>query len=530
VVWSFQRLAYTRPIATLTVDRVEVLDNKFELVRLIGEGGMGTVYEARNIRSGRRVAIKRMSDGVARDPASVQRFVREAQASTAIEHPGVVQVFDVGASGGAPYMVMELLAGEPLSAFIAREAPVAPVRLATLLGPALGALACAHALGIVHRDLKPDNVFLARPPGTGEIVPKLLDFGISKVLVDGAGLGLTRTGAVLGTPYYMSPEQAAGQRDVDARADIYALGAIFYQALTGRVPYDADNYNALIVAILSRAPVSMRHYVPGLSPEVEAVIAQAMSHNRASRHTTVAQFVHALAAALGESAVLARAMLPSGEVAVGARTFVGAVITAPAPPTAATRVDDAASTGAPVPQPTVLSTQTPLVHVTTTPATTPAPNPPRRASGAVALLAWVLATGGATGGYLARHRGSSAARATAVGTARRPEAPVVVAPRPLPPVAPAAPRVVVPRSPIAPPPVAPVPGPSSVAAAPVAPVPPRRETPDSRVFIPRARNRAARPSAPAYAPGPVAPVYSTPPPVPPSTSRHRAGSLNETDF
>jgi len=296
----------------------EVLGEKYELVRLLGEGGMGSVWEARNRITGKRVAVKRMSAALTGNHEAVERFLREARAATRIEHPNVVQIFDVGVHDGAPFMVMEYLDGEALSALRARLGVIDAPTLAELMMPVLHALAVTHSQGIVHRDLKPDNIYLVRRGA--RLVPKVLDFGISKTLGD-TELRLTSTGAIMGTPYYMAPEQCAGRKDLDHRADIYSLGVILYEALAGRVPFDADSYNALIVAVVtSDAPplASLRGDVP---PRVVAVVERAMHRDLGIRFENVAELGRALEEAVGRAGMWesqsdsAAAPLPPGAFA-----------------------------------------------------------------------------------------------------------------------------------------------------------------------------------------------------------------------
>ncbi|MDW8363692.1 MAG: serine/threonine-protein kinase, partial [Myxococcales bacterium] len=254
----------------------ELLAGKYRLVRLIGEGGMGSVWEAMHEVTGKRLAIKRMSAQLLGHGEAVERFVREARAASAITHPNVVEIFDVGVHEGAPFMVMELLQGESL-ADVLRRGVLDAISAVEVLTPVMLALAMAHERGIVHRDMKPDNIYLARRGN--RVVPKLLDFGISKSLGQSQDHRLTRTGSVLGTPYYMAPEQAAGRRDIDHRVDVYALGAILYEALTGRVPFDADNYNALLIAILTKDVTPVSAFRPDLPPAISDVVARAMSRD-----------------------------------------------------------------------------------------------------------------------------------------------------------------------------------------------------------------------------------------------------------
>src|SRR5688572_9506839 len=193
------------------------MESKYEQGALLGRGGMGEVYEGRHALTGRRVAIKRLSPALTRDAEASRRFLREARAAAAIEHPNVVQILDCGTDDGTPFIVMELLRGESLASLLEREGPLAPERAIELVRPVLNALERAHALSMIHRDLKPENVFLA-DTGEPKPVPKLLDFGIARFYEDGderAAGPLTRTGAVMGTPSFMSPEQAFGHKDLD---------------------------------------------------------------------------------------------------------------------------------------------------------------------------------------------------------------------------------------------------------------------------------------------------------------------------
>jgi serine/threonine-protein kinase len=200
---------------------------RYRIVRKLGAGGMGSVYEAEHQELGRRVALKMLHRDLTHTPEVVARFLREARATAKVRHPHVVDVQDVGSEGGAPFLVMEYLDGEDLASLLVREGRLAVERATDLLLPVLAGVDAAHQAGIVHRDLKPENIFLLRAPG-GELHPKVLDFGIAKVLDPAGSLTLTRTASLLGTPYYMSPEQARGARDVDGRTDQYALGVILY--------------------------------------------------------------------------------------------------------------------------------------------------------------------------------------------------------------------------------------------------------------------------------------------------------------
>jgi len=225
--------------------------HKYEIVRVIGRGGMGTVYEAVNTAIGKRVAMKFIDADTVNNADAVARFQREAQAASAVESAHIVDIFDSGISEeGQPYIVMELLRGEDLGHRIKRCGRVELAEAVHITAQILRGLARAHKAGIVHRDLKPDNIFLVDRDDDPSFA-KILDFGISKVRRRGETPvnTLTRQGTVLGTPFYMSPEQAQAQPDVDARSDLWAVGAILYECLTGRPPYTGATYEQVIVNI-----------------------------------------------------------------------------------------------------------------------------------------------------------------------------------------------------------------------------------------------------------------------------------------
>lgn len=223
----------------------QVIDDKFEVERLLGRGGMGVVVQARHLELDQRVAIKLLKEGVLEGDEAVQRFTREARALAKLGGEHVVRVTDVGRlPQGTPYMVMEYLDGEDLSASLRRRGPLPPDEVADYLVQACAGLAEAHATGLVHRDLKPANLFLARrTDGTTQV--KVLDFGIAKSI---GGTRLTADFAVLGSPRYMSPEQLRAPRSVDARTDIWALGAIAFRLLTDKPPFAAEGLEQLMEA------------------------------------------------------------------------------------------------------------------------------------------------------------------------------------------------------------------------------------------------------------------------------------------
>ncbi|MBW2462549.1 MAG: protein kinase [Deltaproteobacteria bacterium] len=262
----------------------QVVADRYRVLGLLGEGGMGAVYFAEHTLIGRKVALKRLHPELATDANSVARFQREARAAAAIGHRHIVEVLDLGyGADGAPFLVMEYLRGQSLAELLRKEARLAPARACRIVGQVLTALAAVHDSKIVHRDLKPDNVFLVRRRADPDFV-KVLDFGISKMNIDDdEGLRLTKTGVMLGTPYYMSPEQARGMKVVDRRVDIYAIGVILYEALCGELPHRAENYHALLLEILAKAPVPLAERAPGVSPELAEVVHRAIAKDPAKR-------------------------------------------------------------------------------------------------------------------------------------------------------------------------------------------------------------------------------------------------------
>jgi serine/threonine-protein kinase len=261
-----------------------VIGGKYRLGRLVGEGGMGAVYEAEHTGLGVRVAVKLLNDIFTTDPSAVSRFRREARAAAAIRHPNIVEVTDTGTDdSGVPFIVMEYLDGESLSALLRRERMLHPGVASLIACQILAGLAAAHQRGVIHRDLKPSNILLAHHPD-GSYHVKVLDFGISKFYTGGSIQDVTATGALIGTPRFMAPEQARGQSDLDGRVDIYALGVLFYRMVTGKLPFAAQTQDEVIRLILQGKPTPPRVLRPDLSPELERVILRAMALERADRY------------------------------------------------------------------------------------------------------------------------------------------------------------------------------------------------------------------------------------------------------
>ncbi|MFO0601558.1 MAG: protein kinase [Polyangiales bacterium] len=350
----------------------------YTIVRLLGEGGMGAVYEATHVGLGKRVALKTLLPQIARDAGVRARFLQEGKAASQIRHPNVVDVTDVGVEGEVPYLVMEFLDGESLARRIERGGRLGAREVADMMLPVIAALSAIHAEGIVHRDLKPDNVFLARTRD-GMVVPKVLDFGISKVEDAGRPKALTATSALLGTPHYMSPEQAQGSRGVGPHSDQYALGVILYEALTGRVPFDGDTLYAVLNAIVTGVAPPPASLEPSVPPALEAAVIRAMQRDPGARFPAVS--------------ALGRELLPfaSEEVAAVWRRVFGEN-----PPAALLRGTPAADTiAAPgvAPRVTPASQPSPApVASTLQPGLVSAPPaPPRRPPGPMAALAVVAA-------------------------------------------------------------------------------------------------------------------------------------------
>jgi serine/threonine protein kinase len=274
---------------------------KYHIDRLIGRGGMGAVFQATNAGIGKRVALKFLGASTSKDSDAATRFQREAEAASLAESPHIVQIFDSGRSEqGLPFLVMELLTGEDLRARLRREGRL-DVEAAVRIGiQVLKALRQAHAAGIVHRDLKPDNVFLCRRDDEPSFV-KIVDFGISKLQQHAGVDTLTHKGAVLGTAFYMSPEQAQSFPDIDGRTDLFSVGAILYEMLTGEPPHSAPTFEAVLIAICTKDAADVRAKAPEVPEKLARVIARALSRDRDQRYASAAEMLTDLEATLHES-------------------------------------------------------------------------------------------------------------------------------------------------------------------------------------------------------------------------------------
>ncbi|MGZ3406737.1 MAG: serine/threonine-protein kinase, partial [Polyangia bacterium] len=311
----------------------QVIAGRYEIVRLLGAGGMGAVYQARQLSMDRMVALKLIHPHIASDEVA-RRFHREMQATSKIEHPNTIRVFDYGADDkGQLFLAMEFLEGRPLARVLEEEGALPLARIVHIASQVVRALGAAHAEGIAHRDLKPDNIMLVDRYGEHDVV-KVLDFGIAR-FVDGdeSRTKMTHDGAVVGTPAYMSPEQAMGHA-IDARADFYSLGVMLYQMALGRLPFDGPTLAALLVAHATAEPPPPSEVAPGrISPAFEALILRLLSKSPADRPATAAEVLQALEACAAERDGV---RAPSAPLAIAAAASpVPPVMTAetPRPPT-----------------------------------------------------------------------------------------------------------------------------------------------------------------------------------------------------
>ena len=264
---------------------------------------MATVWSAMNIFTEREFAIKFMLPQVARTPEAARRFLLEAKVSARINHPNIIEVIDVGqAEDGSLFLVMELLTGQSLDVAIHRQSPpMALFEFAVIMLDVAKALAAAHKSGVVHRDLKPTNIFLHKDR-EGNAVAKILDFGVSKILEEEKSTSLTIAGTVLGSPLYMSPEQAMGAPGIDGRTDIFAFGSILFEALSGRRAFDGVNFNALIVAIATQQPASIDECAPKTPESLRSLVRECLVTDKTNRIATFDIVVERLGAALPDLA------------------------------------------------------------------------------------------------------------------------------------------------------------------------------------------------------------------------------------
>ena len=409
---------------------------RYRLVRKLGEGGMGEVYEAEHVNIEKRVALKLLRPEILSNQEAVQRFKQEARSASSIGHENIIEIDDFGTlsdGSGRVFLIMEFLHGEPLAEILKQPVPL-PRALEILIQTGRG-LAAAHAKGIVHRDMKPENVFVTRTRD-GKDQPKILDFGIAKVSGADENQQLTRTGTIFGTPFYMAPEQALGQK-LDHRADIYAMGVIMYEVFTGTVPFKAESFMGILTQHITTPPAAPAEVAAAhgrqIPPEVEQIILTALRKNPAERFPTMNDLVAALLDVY--------------------RRYVGAGMTAPlaAPPMSPSQVMNVPRTGAiaaqggmgitpvptPVPQPMAGHPSQAMAaqayqagHPAHVPAGTPMPAPmgsgyyghaaqaPKRGKGlaiTLVLLGLVLAGGGGAAWYFLLGPGKTDPTAAAAG-------------------------------------------------------------------------------------------------------------------
>jgi serine/threonine-protein kinase len=269
------------------------IGERYTVERLLGQGAAGVVYAAVHDYTGRPVAIKWIHPHVARDVTNAHRFLREARAAASVQHPNVVEILDAGRDRETYYLVMERLEGNLLSETLKRGGLSVPA-IARIFLTLMRGVAAAHSYGIVHRDLKPENVFLCPPERGRPGGAKVLDFGISKLRQGDKNAELTEAGVFVGSPYYMAPEQIADSRSVDARADVYSIGVMLFEALTGRVPFDAESLSALFAKVVTEKAPAIEDLRPDLPAALCDVVMRAMNADPKARYPTMREMAEAL--------------------------------------------------------------------------------------------------------------------------------------------------------------------------------------------------------------------------------------------
>jgi serine/threonine-protein kinase len=284
-----------------------VIAGRFHILEKLGEGGMGAVYLGEHVKMGRKSAIKVLTEALAQDTEAIARFNREAANAARITHPNVCAIYDFGETDdGLIYLAMEFIEGEALTDLLNREGPLGPYRAAAIIKQAGDALQAAHDLGIVHRDLKPDNIMITQGRGGDEVV-KVVDFGIAKAMGGEEGQKVTRTGLVVGTPEYMSPEQLSGDV-LDGRSDIYSLALVLYRMLTGRLPFEAESAQEVMIKRLTDEPLKLNEALVGgnFPAKLQQVMEKALQRMPADRYVSASEFAGNVAEAVAGEPSTAR--------------------------------------------------------------------------------------------------------------------------------------------------------------------------------------------------------------------------------
>ncbi len=462
------------PILTPEERVGSTMAGKYRLERIVASGGMATVFAGVHAWTERSVAVKILNYEHARDPEVVRRFLQEARAAAQLKHPNVVDVLDMGEdTDGTVYLVLELLHGETLKARM-RRGRLSTLEIGTLVLPVMRAVASAHAKSVVHRDLKPDNVFLAAE-ADGSVVPKLLDFGIAKV--SRGDSSSTRTGMMVGTPQYMSPEQVRGDRDVGAAADVWSMGVVLHAAVCGRVPFEGESTAVVLARVITERARPLLSVEPGASPAIASVVDRALQYEPAARFADMGEMIRALEGALEGRAL---ADVPSSSLLELAVTPTVQLDVRSIPPGPVER--------RPLSEPPV----TPFAWAT--PADAASPPPPRSRASllaivAVAVVGLLALAALALGGAAATHTATPAMTSTPLPT------PAQIAPVPEVPVASPPPVISAPATPEPPPIAAPVAVVPLVAVAPPVAEPRVRAPVSAPIEAPAAASSAAASSA-----------------------------------
>lgn len=310
-----------------------LLDKRYRIIRLLGEGGMGSVHLAEHVGLNKRVAVKFLHLELAGQEDVVKRFEQEAKVAASIRHKNIIEVYDVGLSAeGDPFLVMEYLEGESLASLMKRSGPMDVGAACAVMEPTLLALQAANRQGIIHRDLKPENIFLAHQPDEPPVV-KIIDFGLSKITTNSPDISCTQTGSILGTPAYMSPEQARGAANLDQRTDLYSLGTMLFEMLTGALPYAGNNFTEFFAKLLTEDPRAPRDVYPGFPVEAEPILRKALRKNPDERFQSAAEMLEALRTLSGFdrrderlallSSSMGKSTFAAGDLGTNEANFVG---------------------------------------------------------------------------------------------------------------------------------------------------------------------------------------------------------------